>query len=136
MTDPIVDGCSEDWSSNYVSLRAEDPPRVVSVSKYGGEYTLFMWRMVGGHPMMVGVHQGRVDACRPDAEVVRDAVLQAEAWRLTGLRARGSSASIVVTADELVMLRDRVSAGAEVSEEPGWDALLAKVKAAQGRVTG
>ncbi len=38
---------------------------------------------------------------------------------------------IFVTADELVMLRDRVGAGAEVSEESGWDELLTKVEKAQ-----
>ena len=42
--------------------------------------------------------------------------------------------AISFTADELVMLRDRVSAGAEVSEEAGWDDLLAKVKAAQAKM--
>lgn len=43
---------------------------------------------------------------------------------------RGSTIAIHVTADEIVMLRDRVASGAEVSEEAGWDELLAKIERA------
>lgn len=55
------------------------------------------------------------------------------ALRLQGsarVRHRGL-ATIVVDADELAMLHDRVSAGAEVSEEQGWDDLLAKIERAR-----
>lgn len=57
------------------------------------------------------------------------------AVRLRGTsRRRGSMVAISFTADEIVMLRDRVSAGAEVSEESGWSELLDKVEMAQRKL--
>lgn len=66
-------------------------------------------------------------------------VIEAMAWaanRAVRLRAaaRRTNCGIVAIkfdADELVMLRDRVSAGAEISEEDGWSELLDKIEAAQ-----
>lgn len=55
------------------------------------------------------------------------------ALRLAGsarVRHRGL-VTIVVDADEIAMLHDRVSAGCEASEEQRWDDLLAKVERAR-----
>lgn len=57
------------------------------------------------------------------------------AARLRGVsRWRGSLVSISFTADEIDMLFDRVSAGAEVSEECGWEELLDKVEHARSKI--
>lgn len=71
-----------------------------------------------------------------DASVLRAMEWAADrAARIRGAsRRRGGTVAISFTPDEIVMLHDRVSAGAEVSEEPGWDDLLDKIEAAGRRV--
>lgn len=114
-----------------------------------GERAGLKWSLENGVPLQRDEPEGVCDICHgPSRSLMcaschrsyeigafRDAsVHSAMMWaadravRMRGnTRRRGSMIAISFTDDELVMLRDRISAGAEVSEEGGWSELLEKI---------